>query len=460
MNDEKKTKVELIEELVELRERMGEWEVVGKRQQVLSRVREEVWKMKDPKDMDDVLVAIRKGLDVLGIPFETCDVNIIDPSHPSSLRYHKMEPQEEWLEGADRGVQIIHHIWQERNIAYRPDLEEEDSYGERSRLESVFGHAVRAVIDIPFSHGTLAVNSSEANAFSEPHIRDLQALAEVLSEGFQRLEDIQKLEQKNRELEVEINERQQTEEALRESEKRYRSLLESISDSVYVLDREFRHVVVNDAAERFVQIPKEKLLGGKLTDLFPEVEETGFFKVFQQVMESRNPDVVTDEYIFVDGRKGWYEVHVYPVPEGILCISRDITERKQAEEALRESETNYREIFDNATDMVFIQDTETGAILDVNATTLEKTGYTYEELINMGVEGFSPKGNLYSKERITQIIEKVVQGKPQLYEWGYIDKAGEFHPTEVSLRLADIGEKNTFLELHATSPNASRQRRC
>jgi len=119
--------------------------------------------------------------------------------------------QEGWLESADRGAQIIHHLWQEGNIAYRPDLEEEDSYGERSRLESVFGHAVRSVIDIPFSHGTLAVNSSEANAFSEEDIRDLQALASTLSEGFHRLEDLQKLEERNQELEGEIAERKRHE---------------------------------------------------------------------------------------------------------------------------------------------------------------------------------------------------------------------------------------------------------
>jgi PAS domain S-box-containing protein len=134
---------------------------------------------------------------------------------------------------------------------------------------------------------------------------------------------------------VDITERKWAEEALRESEERYRLLLESIPDSVYVLDREWRHVVVNDAAERFVQISKENLLGGKLTDLFPGVEGTEFFKVFQRVMETRKSDIVVNEYAFEDGRKGWYEVRVYPVREGILCISRDITERKQAEEALQ-----------------------------------------------------------------------------------------------------------------------------
>jgi len=132
-----------------------------------------------------------------------------------------------------------------------------------------------------------------------------------------------------------ITTRTQREKALQESKEQYRLLLESISDSVYVLDREWRHIVVNDAAEQFVQIPKAQLLGGKLTDLFPGIEQTLFFETFERVMNTRQPGTAVDEFIFENGRKQWYEVHVYPVPEGILCISRNISARVRAEEALR-----------------------------------------------------------------------------------------------------------------------------
>ena len=94
--------------------------------------------------------------------------------------------------------------------------------------------------------------------------------------------------------------------------------------------------MANDAAVRFNQIPRENLLGGKLTRLFPRIEDTAFFTVFKSVMDSRIQDTVVDVYTFASGRKRWYEVDVYPVPEGILCISRDITERKQAEKALQD----------------------------------------------------------------------------------------------------------------------------
>jgi PAS domain S-box-containing protein len=127
------------------------------------------------------------------------------------------------------------------------------------------------------------------------------------------------------------------EEALNKSERQYSTLLESISDSVNVLDKEYRLVMVNEASTRFAQMTREQLLGKKLTELFPGVESTEFFKVYKKVMNTRKPAIVSSEFAFKDGRKAWYEASVDPVPEGILCIIRDISSRKHVELALQES---------------------------------------------------------------------------------------------------------------------------
>jgi len=185
-----------------------------------------------------------------------------------------------------------------------------------------------------------------------------------------------------------ITKRKQMERELQKSEERYRTLLENSSDSIYVLDYEWRHLLVNKAATRFVKMPKEKIIGNKLTDLFPNVEKTLFFKTFKKVMETRKPDTVADEYIFEDARRGFYEVNVSPVPEGILCISRDITERKKAGEALRKSEESYSLLFESTKDGILISNSK-GRVTSVNPAAAKMLGYKEpEELLGMPAVNF------------------------------------------------------------------------
>lgn len=112
---------------------------------------------------------------------------------------------------------------------------------------------------------------------------------------------------------------------------------------------------------------------------------------------------------------------------------------------LSESERSYREIFNAATDMIFVQDAMTGDFLDFNSETLRATGYSEEEFKEGGVALFSPSAPEYSVERAMGYVGKAVQGEPQLFEWAFVDKAGVLHPTEVHLKLATIDGKKRLL---------------
>ncbi|MFC1705502.1 response regulator [Planctomycetota bacterium] len=122
------------------------------------------------------------------------------------------------------------------------------------------------------------------------------------------------------------------EEALRSGEERYRLLLESISDGVFVLDREWRYTMTNQAAARFARLSVDELLGARIQELFPGIEATPVFSAYGRVMQTRRPETLVAQFHHAAGSTRWYEVRVYPVPEGILCIAADITEQQQAEE--------------------------------------------------------------------------------------------------------------------------------
>jgi PAS domain S-box-containing protein len=226
-----------------------------------------------------------------------------------------------------------------------------------------------------------------------------------------------------------MTESKRMEKALRKSERRYRLLLESISDGVYVLDNELRFVLVNDAGSSLLRVPKEKLLGNKLTDLIHNVEETPFFETLERTIETRKPDTVTAEYVFEGGRRGWYELRLYPVPEGVLGIVTDITERKKAEEEL----VRLSNAVKMSTDSIVITDMD-GKIVDVNEATL-KMYATDNKNDLIGKNSFdliAPE----DRERASAVFEELLEkGTRKFQKFKVVKKDGARKTMEMSVAV-------------------------
>jgi len=246
MNDARRTKAQLIEELTALRQReealkarVDALQVRENLQPVLNRVREEVWKMQSGEDMEGVLIAVREGLQVLEIPSIDCGVNLIDASvDPPTVQIHSMTREGTWIRiENEESIRLLLQFWRNQAVVYRRDLRREDPY-EEGNYADIYHHPTRAIVDVPFSHGTLAVNSTAPNAFSSENIEILQEMAQVLSQGFTRVRDLKDLELRNRNLEREISERKRTENALQESEARYRELIHRLPIGVVVSTRD------------------------------------------------------------------------------------------------------------------------------------------------------------------------------------------------------------------------------
>jgi len=170
--------------------------MLANRERAQQLVRAAIWDMKKSEDIDSVLSSFGDALDLLQVSYFGHGINVVEGGGEArEVRcYSKTQEGKRWSKiiGED-GRDTIVQIWQAGDVSYRPDLESEDIYGESEVLDGGFG-AVRSVVDVPFSRGTIAVNSGNKNAFSEHQIADLQALAKVLDEGFHRVEDLEDLE--------------------------------------------------------------------------------------------------------------------------------------------------------------------------------------------------------------------------------------------------------------------------
>jgi PAS domain S-box-containing protein len=116
---------------------------------------------------------------------------------------------------------------------------------------------------------------------------------------------------------------------------------------------------------------------------------------------------------------------------GYLAVQRDITERKQAEDALRKSEASYRGLFNSVVDAIYIQDKD-GRFLDVNQGAVEMYGYPREYFIGRSPADLAAPG-VNDLEKTLEAVRKTFAGEPQLFEWWGKRKNGEIFPKEVRL---------------------------
>ena len=176
----------------------------GTIRRALEKLRREIWTMRSERDIAQVLIAMRQVMETQAIPFTDCGINVIDDSTvPPTVRFHSMTPEGQWLQtSGHRGTSLIRRFWGEGQTVYRPDLQTEDPYDELATINTLIPTAVRSVVDIPFTYGTLAFNSVEANAFNAEHIVFMEELSTVLDECFRRLEDLKLLDAKEEQLRI------------------------------------------------------------------------------------------------------------------------------------------------------------------------------------------------------------------------------------------------------------------
>jgi PAS domain S-box-containing protein len=116
----------------------------------------------------------------------------------------------------------------------------------------------------------------------------------------------------------------------------------------------------------------------------------------------------------------------------LLALAIEVSERKKAEEQLIVSEKSYYDLFDNSSDLIYIQNKE-GKFIDVNSSVIKKYGYSKEEIFNSTPDIFSAP-DLNNLEEAKNNLEKAWKGKPQRFDWWSQKKDGEIFPKEVVIR--------------------------
>jgi PAS domain S-box-containing protein len=210
-----------------------------------------------------------------------------------------------------------------------------------------------------------------------------------------------------------ITEKVETEQALRESEEKYRALVENMSDFVFMFNRDLKLISMNKAASGYLRSSEDRLIGKPLIELFPGELAEKYIESMNRVFETGEP-LIIERKASIYNREFWLVASLSPVKDesgrvtAVIGSSRDITAKKVAEQSLKDSEERYRAIVEDQTELI-IRWLPDGTRTYVNDSYCKYYRKTYDELAGKNfLRGIKER----DLKRIQEKIGKLTPEKP------------------------------------------------
>ena len=284
-------------------------------------------------------------------------------------------------------------------------------------------------------------------------------MAGILSEKQTQLSTYAgRLEQSILDLQSEIAERRRAEQALRESERSLaaqrnlmRTVIDNLPDHIFAKDTTGAFVLGNASHAASFGTTAENMLGKTDFDYFPPEIAEQFRVDERKVLESGQP-LLDDEILSKDhlGNAHWLLVTKVPLQDsqgrctGIVGVSRDITERKRAEESLEESNAKFRALFESSPDAIMLIDPrENWPILDCNEIACRMNGYTRDELVGQSIDILNLTQGTPTER--AEYLEKLSLGGVLRLETKHRRKDGTEFSIETSTSLITLGGRQIVL---------------
>ncbi|MBE9094869.1 PAS domain S-box protein [Tychonema sp. LEGE 07203] len=245
-----------------------------------------------------------------------------------------------------------------------------------------------------------------------------------------------------------ITERQLAEEALKESEEKYRCIVETADEGIWTIDAEGKTTFVNQKMADMLGCTAEETIG---KSLFAFMDAEGI-AIAQFKLDRRNQGI-REQHDFKfrrrDGSDLWAILSTNPLSDkegryvGALAMVADITARKQIEAALQQSEAKFRSLYELTSMAVLMSDKNN--IYDVNNATLELFGYTgKEQLVGNHLDKLSPLFQPNGRDSSTltnEMIDLAFERRNHRFDWLHRRSDGTEFPAEVVLTVIEVGNE-------------------
>ncbi len=261
---------------------------------------------------------------------------------------------------------------------------------------------------------------------------------------------MEKLERYSASLQLEISQHKRTEEALRASEEKYRTILERMEEGYFELDFSGRFIFINFSMEKILEAFSDSVLDKKI-DAFMDQENTEKINLlFLEIRKTGNA-VTTSEFELVksNGARCAVETSISLLFDanksaiGYTGVLRDVTQRKKRELALKLSESKFSKAFRSSPSGMVIMTLNKAIIIDANDSFLSISGYDHSQLIN--VQFNTLNFFVHEKEGIELLEEGRRNHRLKKKELGFFHSNGERRTGVVSAEVIDFGQEKCIL---------------
>jgi PAS domain S-box-containing protein len=260
---------------------------------------------------------------------------------------------------------------------------------------------------------------------------------------------------------IDITERKQAEERLRESERRLADIIDFLPDATLAIDRQGKVIAWNRAIEEMTGVKTHDMLGKGdyeyalpfygvrrpiLLDLVLKPDRK-MEKSYYSILEKKKDLLIVETWVpFLKWRKAFLWAKASPLYDskgdivGAIESIRDITERKQLEELLKMSEETYRQLFTTVPDAIFMFDADTRQFIDANESALKLYGYSRDEFLMMTLTDVTAE-----PEESDKVVKKTMAARMDRVPLRYHRKKDKtVFPVEASTSMIDLGGRKVI----------------
>jgi PAS domain S-box-containing protein len=209
------------------------------------------------------------------------------------------------------------------------------------------------------------------------------------------------------------------------------TIMDNMLEGCQIIGYDWKYKYLNEAAVNDCRMDRSELINHTLMECFPEIEKTMIFSVLKECMEKRQSRRIFNEFVYNDKSRGYFNISISPVEQGLFLLTLDVTEQIKAEQQIKLNEERFRQTFESAN--VGKSITLPDGKIQVNKALSSMLGYSSEELNGMRWQDITPADEI---PWIEKLIEENLNNKKDSarFEKSYIHKTGKTVVGDVSIR--------------------------